>query len=89
MIECGCEYPHGNDFDPYNYELCTCQLGCDYPEDPSAPDCKTCFQHTATEPCGQCIECCNGEQQMPRKPDGSIDYEELNRLMALYEESRE
>lgn len=26
--ECECEYPHGHDFDPYNFERCTCKEGC-------------------------------------------------------------
>jgi len=26
--ECYCEYPHGHDFDPYNFERCTCDEDC-------------------------------------------------------------
>lgn len=26
--ECECSYPHYNDYDPYNFELCTCASSC-------------------------------------------------------------
>lgn len=26
--DCNCEYPHSSDYDPYNYEQCTCEDGC-------------------------------------------------------------
>ncbi len=26
--ECYCEYPHGHDFDPYNFERCDCDPAC-------------------------------------------------------------
>ncbi len=27
-IECECAYPHGHDFEPYNFERCDCKLDC-------------------------------------------------------------
>lgn len=26
--ECGCEYPHSSDFDPNNFEICSCKDKC-------------------------------------------------------------